>query len=432
MKVLVLALDYDDCLVRKGHPEGEHDVPLDIIDDDSFSSIVNNRLIPRHLNQWKHRLLNTNRALIGYIESIAAGYDKIIVCCTSNRQDLHIDTTNSCRGKVYTGSCYEGLELFTGQLEDSLKRKIFLDKTLVVDFFANVNEGHTFEEVTSRLKNAEKESHPEAVTCPSDRTKIILHRMFMHKFANEYPGSDINYVAVDDNYQGFIHAENPAIIDALRQIYTQHPELLPHQTKLTTVPYKGKIDHSLILSIEGTGLLDTNYGKNLVDTIVQATDKKTMQRLKELESCDAWSYFSSPSNVKTLLNSERALRASAKPMVNSAAAASSVASVSLFKTVAREPAGPALSRENPNTALVLALITTLTKEIQSCWPYPNKDRKQKKVDGLNELLKYIDKMDAVELVNFIVAKHPGIQEGKCSTRTADLLEMILAGSSPTP
>ena len=54
------------------------------------------------------------------------------------------------------------------------------------------------------------------------------------------------------------------------------------------------------------------------------------------------------------------------------------------------------------------------------------------MDGLNELLKYIDKMDAVELVNFIVAKHPGIQEGKCSTRTADLLEMILAGSSPTP
>jgi hypothetical protein len=54
------------------------------------------------------------------------------------------------------------------------------------------------------------------------------------------------------------------------------------------------------------------------------------------------------------------------------------------------------------------------------------------VDGLTELLANINQKGAVELVNSIVAKYPSIKEGKCSTRTADLLEMICAGSSPAP
>ncbi len=76
------------------------------------------------------------------------------------------------------------------------------------------------------------------------------------------------------------------------------------------------------------------------------------------------------------------------------------------------------------------LITTLDKEISSCWPYPNKDRKKLKVEGLVILLEKLSNMDpdiAVSQVEKQFTNHLGVcllREGNLSTRTSDLLDEI--------
>jgi hypothetical protein len=78
-------------------------------------------------------------------------------------------------------------------------------------------------------------------------------------------------------------------------------------------------------------------------------------------------------------------------------------------------------------------IETLEKEISSCWPYPNKDRKKLKSRGLQILLNNLNTMDPVSAVTAVEKQFTIIQDGKkiCllregdwSTRTADLLDEV--------
>lgn len=74
------------------------------------------------------------------------------------------------------------------------------------------------------------------------------------------------------------------------------------------------------------------------------------------------------------------------------------------------------------------LIRKLDKEINSCWPYPNKDRKQVKLDALNELLMLAKTHSVSESANLVINKYgdKGLLEGKISTRTSDLLTELQA------
>lgn len=71
------------------------------------------------------------------------------------------------------------------------------------------------------------------------------------------------------------------------------------------------------------------------------------------------------------------------------------------------------------------LIERLKREINSRWPYPNKDRKEQKMLGLKELLLTLSQgMDAKEAVEAIERKYSEIRKGEISTRTADLLDTL--------
>jgi len=67
------------------------------------------------------------------------------------------------------------------------------------------------------------------------------------------------------------------------------------------------------------------------------------------------------------------------------------------------------------------LIFKLTKEFKSQWPYPNKDRKKIKIDGLNQLLELCKNDTIGSAIETVKKKYPDIIQGRLSTRTKDLL-----------
>lgn len=81
----------------------------------------------------------------------------------------------------------------------------------------------------------------------------------------------------------------------------------------------------------------------------------------------------------------------------------------------------------PNT-----LIDKLQKEFDSCWPYPNKERKKIKIDALRNLEDKIktsaSNSSYQTIVDDIIKRYPEAQAGKISHRTAELLEEIRNGS----
>ncbi|KTC78242.1 hypothetical protein [Legionella brunensis] len=74
-------------------------------------------------------------------------------------------------------------------------------------------------------------------------------------------------------------------------------------------------------------------------------------------------------------------------------------------------------------------IDILKGEINSWIPYPNKDRKQHKVDALEELITLTKTRSIEEAVEEIKEKYPDVTAGKYSTRTADLLVSLVTESN---
>ncbi|MCX7116620.1 MAG: hypothetical protein NTW94_01675 [Legionellales bacterium] len=81
---------------------------------------------------------------------------------------------------------------------------------------------------------------------------------------------------------------------------------------------------------------------------------------------------------------------------------------------------------------ILQAIIQLQKEIDSWWPYPNKDRKKVKIEGLQELLTLSLTKNAADAVQEIEARFPDIRKGTISARTAELLDRVRGNSSPPP
>lgn len=69
-------------------------------------------------------------------------------------------------------------------------------------------------------------------------------------------------------------------------------------------------------------------------------------------------------------------------------------------------------------------IGQLLKEINSSWPYPNKDVKQIKVNALSALIAKSYTMSISEAIADVKEEFPRVCEGRCSTRTADLLDQL--------
>jgi serine/threonine protein kinase len=70
------------------------------------------------------------------------------------------------------------------------------------------------------------------------------------------------------------------------------------------------------------------------------------------------------------------------------------------------------------------MVKKLQKEIESIWPYPNKDKKEIKKCRLKELLMMTDDNKIKKTIKQM-KEDPSITGGKFSTRTADLLDSLL-------
>jgi hypothetical protein len=79
-------------------------------------------------------------------------------------------------------------------------------------------------------------------------------------------------------------------------------------------------------------------------------------------------------------------------------------------------------------AKITKLISTLKMEINSIWPYPNKDRKKEKVAALEELIKLCESKSVSEALEQIENKdeYKHIREGILSKRVATLLDELKA------
>lgn len=71
-------------------------------------------------------------------------------------------------------------------------------------------------------------------------------------------------------------------------------------------------------------------------------------------------------------------------------------------------------------------ISSLFKEIHSCWPYPNKTLKQTKMDALHALITNSYTMSVTKAVEQVKNDYPTALSGHISTRTRDLLEKLEA------
>jgi hypothetical protein len=92
------------------------------------------------------------------------------------------------------------------------------------------------------------------------------------------------------------------------------------------------------------------------------------------------------------------------------------------------------TQEKPTVAQLLSpaqrtaitkLIQTLEKEINSCWPYPNKDRKRQKVDALTHFLNFAEHTtDVSAIFDSIRRNYPDAFKGDVSRRTGQLLNSL--------
>lgn len=72
-----------------------------------------------------------------------------------------------------------------------------------------------------------------------------------------------------------------------------------------------------------------------------------------------------------------------------------------------------------------SVITNLQREINSFWPYPNKDLKQIKINALNHLKTLAMEQSIEEAIENTKKEYPRLIEGRFSTRTADLLSKLV-------
>lgn len=82
------------------------------------------------------------------------------------------------------------------------------------------------------------------------------------------------------------------------------------------------------------------------------------------------------------------------------------------------------------------LICSLKKELNSCWPYPNQDRKRIKILALNALITHAETKTISKAIEAMNALYPEeiVRAGSIHTRTSDLLTKLNPAehSTPTP
>lgn len=297
---LVISIDYDDCLLRKyGADEILRTSEFDQVD---FDLVVNQHRPPLNHNKWKDRLRVDNGSILAYISGLCQqkAYDEVVLCIGSNRQNPYTDITNACRNNLYSGSCFEGLDLFSQQLASAIGMPVKFDTRTTADYFNHRCMGDTVARARGWLDGSkpfcsEADAGAFFTSVPNDRTKISLHYLLMHEHAAYFDGN-IDYLAVDDGYQREIRRTNPAIIDVLEYAYRENPDMIPHNTTMYTIPYKeGILNSEDIKQVTGIGVIDSAPFHTMRQMMVHSLDGETLREKQSLlndhHSCDCWNLF---------------------------------------------------------------------------------------------------------------------------------------------
>lgn len=116
---------------------------------------------------------------------------------------------------------------------------------------------------------------------------------------------------------------------------------------------------------------------------------------------------------------------------NSNTSTSDRSSTTFFTPIQEKPGTPPVTTPSPTSSLttdqldeIRKIKDNLEKEILSSWPYPNKDRKQIKVDALTKLMEVAEKQPLLDALDTVLSEYPQATYGYISTRTADLFNKL--------
>lgn len=155
-------------------------------------------------------------------------------------------------------------------------------------------------------------------------------------------------------------------------------------------------------------------------TVPALTDTTTVSYLKYAPTSTSFFPW-----IKMLENSTNPFQTPAPSVVVATPAKAPEVTVDKDRAREHEPQlSISSSLSNELITKLTELITRLKREIESQWPYPNKDLKQYKMRGLNELIDLAKRCSVQDALAQIEKKYPKIKEGRISTRTADLFNEI--------
>lgn len=165
-----------------------------------------------------------------------------------------------------------------------------------------------------------------------------------------------------------------------------------------------------------------------VDNVFHSTSKITSHRVDELEwgevpNTEVFAIHFFQENFISTLNKTLETNFIFSPPILSSAVASGFFSTNKPEDTVDEQQIEQSSLSIQQIEAIRTVIKQLNREIDSFWPYPNKDRKAKKVLGLKALIENALTMDAVSAVEKVESDYPAIRVGIYS-RTAELLDSI--------
>lgn len=212
MTIRVLSFDFDGCLFNLDYINKTHDV------------------------------IQSNMALLNQIkqENDEAKHNKVITFVGSNRQSKAVDLANS-PGK---GSCFPAVQQVNQFLGTSL------DSFLLADVYGQLPAGTSFN------RAIDKENKLPDANWMFDHTKATILYAQMHKTANEHPNEAITFDFYDDRQD---------ILDALNKFYKYHQHLMPSNVTLRLHRYDGNLKSPNYSDIQGTGDINIDYRKTVVE-----------------------------------------------------------------------------------------------------------------------------------------------------------------------
>ena len=154
-----------------------------------------------------------------------------------------------------------------------------------------------------------------------------------------------------------------------------------------------------------------------------------------IKAASKWASLNQKWDILSTLQAQQVPSIEAEPEIKSEASGSAIknSGSTFFSNRSNHedppPNPPVLGFTLDQLANINKLICKLEHEINSYWPYPDKDRKRHKVAGLNKMLGLALNFGAYQAVQTIETEFTEIRKGVMSTRTADLLDTLRAESS---